>query len=185
MVGAFPSDGVGHLAADAGLLRQHHPATVVSQPAHRSFHKLGVSHKEPVYADGKGRKVTREFRARNNNQTRIDVGGGDGRAFFLAGFFLAGLAGDAEVTRRCGVDEGAAFIACNTTGRSKTISSRYRCAAMACPIAPPGTYPSAETIKASFGLRAGGLRRNPLLRRDSVLACAIGFSTRNRRMTPS
>src|SRR5580658_8784381 len=44
MAGAFPADGVGHFAADAGLLGEHYSAAVAAQPVDGFFDELGVSH---------------------------------------------------------------------------------------------------------------------------------------------
>ena len=37
MAGALPADGVGHLAADAGLLGEHYSAAVAAQPVDGFF----------------------------------------------------------------------------------------------------------------------------------------------------
>ena len=44
MAGALPSDGVGHLAAGAGLLGENDSAAVAAQPADGFFDYLGVGH---------------------------------------------------------------------------------------------------------------------------------------------
>ncbi|HEV2118115.1 MAG TPA: hypothetical protein VGR48_18910 [Terriglobales bacterium] len=41
---SLPSDGVGHFAADAGLFRKHHAATVTAQPVNREIYQLRVGH---------------------------------------------------------------------------------------------------------------------------------------------
>src|SRR5258707_8316907 len=40
MISPLPSKSVRHLAADASLFRQHHSATIRSQPPHRPFDHL-------------------------------------------------------------------------------------------------------------------------------------------------
>src|SRR5690349_1317090 len=45
MAGAFPPDRIRHLAADAGLLREHHATTIVAQPLDSLLDKHRVSHK--------------------------------------------------------------------------------------------------------------------------------------------
>jgi hypothetical protein len=44
MASALPANGIRHFAAYAGLLGEHHSATVATQPAHGFFDELGMGH---------------------------------------------------------------------------------------------------------------------------------------------
>ena len=44
VAGALPSDGVGHFAADAGLLGEDYSTAVAAEPVNSLLDQLGVSH---------------------------------------------------------------------------------------------------------------------------------------------
>src|SRR5213075_568351 len=44
MAGLLPTNGVGHFAADAGLLGEHHPTAITPQPGHGERYQFCVSH---------------------------------------------------------------------------------------------------------------------------------------------
>src|SRR6202046_314524 len=164
MVGALPADSVWHFSADAGLFGKHDSAAIGPQPAHGSFYELGVSHGFGVrfssFGERKQEQFYRECRKCESDWVASPLRtSSGGRAGVLAGHDAA-LLGPLVTRGGTGV-----FIALITTGRSRTVSSKYRSAAAAWAVELSAINPSAAMIKASLGANFRALRSNPSLGR--------------------
>src|SRR6202035_2378262 len=152
VIGSFPSNRVRHLAADAGLFRQHYSTAIRSQPSHRSFHQLSMSHN---FGFPRSALAFRQSGNKHICIRRIESAEVTGsfphsasRRYRSKAHLVSqdAIVLGSTVSRRC-VELLVAFM---TTARRSTVSSKYLSAATACAVELSGMNPSAAIIRASF-----------------------------------